>query len=238
MSVNYLVSHTRAGTDALLASLLAATEEPERLAYLGAGKLAVVSKLLGWRRVDRAVTQTVMPALAASVLRHGSSPMLLAGLAGGWVGDRAKLVPPTRTPVWGLCGIAANHAAYAVELHGRGARTSISRSGLRAAAWTVGVGLASWRKKELIAPAVIAGAFVCATSTLADDPALQDGSTPAKGLGHGANLLLGAEGIALLRETLLTGDSARHRAVDAAMRAGQIIGHLLVIDGLTRDQTN
>ncbi|GAB2502351.1 hypothetical protein CATRI_01320 [Corynebacterium atrinae] len=235
MSVNYMVSHTRAGVDALVASLVAATEEPERLVYLGVGKLNVISKLLGWTRADRAVTQVVMPALAGSVLRHGSSPVLLAGLAGGWVGDRAKLVPPDRTPVWGLCGIAANHAAYAVELHRRGARPSISRSGLRAAAWATGVGLASWRKKELIAPATIAGAFVCATSTLADDPALQDGSTPAKGLGHGGNLLLVAEGMALLRETLLTGDSAAHRAVDAAMRAGQIIGHLLIVDGLTRD---
>jgi len=77
--------------------------------------------------------------------------------------------------------------------------------------------------------------FVAATSTLGDDRTLQDGTVVRQGLGHGGNLLLAAEGIALLRETVLTGDSLGHRALDAGMRASHVIGNMLIVDGLTRE---
>lgn len=232
--MNQMVTHTQGGVNALYASVLTGLQEPERLAYLSLGELVAWSHVFRWQRVRSLVTPFLHPLLAATILRTNREPVLLAGLAGGLVGSVVKLQRPERTPVLGMFGIAANHAAYSAALVSHGARPSAGRVALRAAAWTTGVGLAVWRKKQLIAPAIVAGVFVSATSTLADDPALQDGSTPAKGLGHGGNLLLAAEGIALLRETVLTGDKLGHRLLDTAMTAAGVIGNVLMVDGLTR----
>ena len=59
-------------------------------------------------------------------------------------------------------------------------------------------------------------------------------TTSAKGLGHGGNLLLVSEGIALFRETILTGDALPYRVLDAGMVATNVIGNMLMVDGLTR----
>lgn len=233
--VNELVTRTLEGVDALQASLTASFEEPERVAYLATGELSIWSRLFAWRRANVVSSTVTMPPLAATVLRHDPSPVLLAGMAGGLVGDVAKLRAPDRTPVMGMFGIAAQHAAYAAKLYDRGARPSAARAGIRAAAWAAGVGLAAWRKPSLLAPTAFAGLFVSVTSTLADDRGIQDGRTVRKGLGHGGNLLFAAEGVTLLRETLLTGDSLGHRALDAGARAAQVIGNMLIVDGLARD---
>lgn len=229
-----ILSHTRDGVDALVAAVSTTLTEPERTAYLTLGELTAWSRILRWRRVELLSAPTLLPLLAGTILRTNREPVLLAGMAGGWVGTLAKLKGPETTPVMGMFGIAANHAAYSAALVAHGARPSLVRTGLRAAVWATGVGLAAWKKKQLIAPAILAGAFVSATSTLADDPALQDGSTPAKGLGHGGNLLLVSEGIALFRETILTGDSLPYRVLDAGMVASNVIGNMLMVDGLTR----
>lgn len=233
--VNELVTRTREGVDAVRDSLLASFQEPERIAYLAAGELSIWSRLFGWEKPAAVAVAATMPPLAGTVARHDASPVLLAGLVGGWVGDLAKLRKPDHTPVMGMFGIAAQHAVYSAKLYDRGARPSPARVGLRAAAWATGLGLAMWRKKSLIAPSALAGVFVAATSTLADDRSLQDGTTVRQGLGHGGNLLLVAEGIALLRETVLTGDSLGHRALDAGMRASHVIGNMLLVYGLTRE---
>lgn len=231
-----MVTHTRDGVDALLASVNVSFQEPERLAYFSLGELVAWSQVFRWPRVRKMVTPVIHPLLAATILRTNREPVLLAGMAGGLVGNLVKLKRPTKTPVLGMFGLAANHAAYSAALVAHGARPSPLRAGLRTAAWTTGVGLAVWKKKQLVAPAVLAGVFVSATSTLAGDPALQDGSTPAKGLGHAGNLLLAAEGIALLRETVVTGDTLGCRLLDATMTAAGVIGHALMVDGLTRKQ--
>lgn len=232
--VNELVTRTRAGIDALRESLTASLQEPERLTYLTVGELSVWSRLFRWKNTTIASSTLTMPPLAFTAVRHDPSPVLLAGMAGGLVGDVAKLRKPDRTPVLGMFGIAAQHAAYSAKLYDRGARPSPTRVGLRAAAWATGVGLAAWRRRTLIAPAALAGIFVATTSALADDPALRDGAVSSQGLGHGGNLLMAAEGTALLRETLFVGDSLGLRVVDAGMRASQVIGHMLIVDGLTR----
>lgn len=229
-----MVTHTRDGVDALLASVTVAFKEPERLAYFSLGELVAWSQVFRWPKVQKMATPLIHPLLAATILRTNREPVLLAGMAGGLVGNLVKLKRPTKTPVLGMLGIAANHAAYSAALVSHGARPSMLRVGLRTAAWTTGVGLAVWKKKELVAPAIMAGVFVSATSALAGDPALQDGSTPAKGLGHAGNLLLAAEGIALLRETVVTGDSLGCRLLDATMTTAGVIGHALMVDGLTR----
>ncbi|QGU03607.1 YhhN-like protein [Corynebacterium comes] len=229
-----MVKHTRDGVDALLASVNISRQEPERLAYLGLGELVAWSQVFRWRKVRNTATPFLHPLLAATILRTNREPVLLAGMAGGLMGNVVKLKRPDQTPVLGMFGIAANHAAYSSALIAHGARPSTVRVGLRTAAWVTGIGLAVWKKKQLIAPAVVAGVFVSATSALADDPALRDGSTPAKGLGHAGNLLLVSEGIALLRETVLTGDTLGHRILDAKMTVAAVIGHALMVDGLTR----
>ncbi len=233
--VNEMVTRTREGVDALQSSLTAALREPERLAYLVAGELSIWSRLLGWKRTNVVSTLAATPLLGATALRHDLSPVLLAGMAGGLIGDAAKLRAPERTPVLGMFGIAAQHAAFSAKLYDRGARPSRARAGLRAAAWATGVGLAALKKRPLLAPTAFAGLFVSATSTLADDRGIQDGRTVRRGLGHGGNLLFAAEGMTLLRETLLTGDSLGLRALDAGARASQVIGTMLIMDGLTRD---
>lgn len=230
-----MIVRTREGVEALVDSVTAALEEPERLVYLVAGETTVWSKLFGWKTLEKLGIQPQLPSLAVTSLRCDASPVLLSGLAGGWLGDNAKLSAPEKTPVLGMLGIAANHAAYSAKLYDRGARPSLGRAGLRAAAWVTGIGLASRKKKQLTAPTIVAGLFVAATSTLADDRSLQDGTNARKGLGHGGNLLFAAEGIALLRETVFTGNSFAHRALDAAMRSSHVIGHMLMVDGLTRD---
>lgn len=233
--VDDMVTRTREGVDALLASVSAAFDKPERIVYLTAAEVSIWSRLFGWEKADTVATALTPPPLAFGVVRHDASPVLLAGLAGGLVGELAKLRSPERTPLTGMFGVAAQHAAFAAKLYDRGARPSGMRAGLRAAAWATGVGLAVWKKKSLIAPTALAGAFVSATSTLADDRGLQDGSTARMGLGHGANLIFAAEGITLLRETLLTGDTLALRALDAGGRAATVIGTMLVVDGITRD---
>lgn len=229
-----MVNHTRDGVDALLASVRISFEEPERLAYLSLGELVAWSQVFRWRKVRTTLTPFLHPLIAATILRTNREPVLLAGMGGGLVGNLAKSKHPDTTPVLGMFGIAANHAAYSAALVSHGAHPSPVRVGLRAAAWATGIGLAAWKKKELIAPTIVAGVFVSATSALADDPALQDGSTHAKGLGHAGNLMFLSEGIALLRETVLTGDSVGHRILDAKMTVAGVIGHMLMVDGLAR----
>ena len=233
--VTELVSRTREGVEALRDSLVASFQEPERIVFLAAGEVSVWSRLFGWTRANAVSTVLGMPPLAATALRHDPSPVLLAGMAGGLVGDVAKLRAPERTPVAGMFGVAAQHAAFSAKLYDRGARPSPTRVGLRAAAWGAGVGLAAWKKRSLLAPTAFAGLFVAATSALGDDRGIQDGTVVRQGLGHGGNLVFAAEGITLLRETLLTGDSLGHRALDAGARAAQLIGTMLIMDGLTRE---
>lgn len=232
--MNFMITRTCEGIDALSDSLRAALKEPERFSYLATGELVAWARLFGWDNLHRTLAPTLHPQLAGTIVRTNRDPVLLVSMAGGLAGSVAKVRPVDKTPVVGIIGVVANHAAYSAALIARGARPSPARVGLRVAAWATGVGLATWKKKPLIAPAVIAGVFVSATSTLADDRVLQDGSTPAKGLGHGGNLMLAAEGLSLLRETVLTGDSFGHRLIDVAMTATSVTGHMLMVDGLVR----
>lgn len=232
--MNLIVTRTREGIDALGDCLRIALKEPERFSYVATGELAAWARIFGWEKLHRALAPTLHPQLAGAILRTNRDPVLLIGMAGGLAGAVAKVQAVNKTPVAGIVGVVANHAAYSAALVDRGARPSPMRVGLRVVAWATGVGLATWKKKPLIAPAIIAGVAVCATSTLADDRVLQDGSTPAKGLGHSGNLMLVSEGLSLFRETILTGDSFGHRLIDVAMTATSVTGHMLMVDGLTR----
>ncbi|WIM73159.1 hypothetical protein QP028_06010 [Corynebacterium suedekumii] len=119
-----ILSHTRDGVDALVAAVSTTLTEPERTAYLTLGELTAWSRILRWRRVELLSAPTLLPLLAGTILRTNREPVLLAGMAGGWVGTLAKLKGPETTPVMGMFGIAANHAAYSAALVAHGARPS------------------------------------------------------------------------------------------------------------------
>ncbi|RNE48999.1 lysoplasmalogenase family protein [Corynebacterium alimapuense] len=233
--MNEILIRTREGADALLSAISQGTKEPERLAYFGVADVSAWSRLFGWRTIRAVSSPMMLPFLAGGSLRTGLQPVLLAGLAGGTVGELAKLRAPETTPIAGMCGVALNHAAYSFLLVDKGARPSRVGAGLRAATWLAGIGFAASRKKSLVAPVVIAGAVAATTSALAADPALREESVPAQGLAHGANLLLVSEGATLLRETVLIGDNTWCRLIDAGITTTAAIGHLLLVDGLTRE---
>ena len=70
--------------------------------------------------------------------------------------------------------------------------------GLRAAVW--GAGVAATRKEPTAAAVAVGGAAVLTTSAVAGDPALR--TDAGKGISHGANLLVAAEGLTALRAAL------------------------------------
>lgn len=229
---------TREGVAALLDTVLAARREPERLGYLAAGELTVWAHLFEWPRLHAWLKPSLLPLLAGTVVRSDApgaeKTSLLLGLAGGLLGDIGKTRTPLRATVPGYLGVAGQHLAYSHTLWSRGARPSAGNAALRGAVWAAGIGLAAWRNPQLVPAATIAGAAVSATSTLADDRALQDGSVPRAGLGHGANLVLVSEGLTLLRAAVPAKDGFLSRLVDVGTATTSVIGHALLVDGLTR----
>lgn len=240
LSVQDLLHRTRAGVAALTESALAARSEPERLGYLAVGELALWARLFNWRRIYPVLRPSLLPLLAGTVLRSGvpggERVSLLAGLTAGLIGDVEKSRTPDRPSTLGMLGVTGHHLAYSGLLRGRGARVSTAGAALRGVVWAAGIGLAVRQDRQLVPAAVIAGAAVSLSSTLADDPALRSGATARSGLGHGANLVLAAEGLTLLRAALLGRDDLPGRLVDAGVLTATVIGHLLLVDGLVRAQ--
>ena len=82
----------------------------------------------------------------------------------------------------------------------------------------------------------VGGAAVLTTSALAGDPALR--TDAGKGISHGANLLVAAEGLTALRAALAQHYRGKRkqgaRLVGAAETGALVVGHLLLIDGLCR----
>ena len=135
----------------------------------------------------------------------------------------------THPSVLGVAALTANHAAYAWSLYRRGARNDALGWGLRAAVW--GAGVAATRSQPTSAAVAVGGAAVLATSALAGDPVLR--TDAGKGMSHGANVLVAAEALTALRAAL---KQRKHKArlVCTAETGALVIGHLLLIDGLSR----
>ncbi|MCG7442068.1 hypothetical protein [Corynebacterium sp. ACRPQ] len=175
----------------------------------------------------RAVTDiSARPQVLASVREE---PAVGAGVVAGAIGQVEKVRRLTRPSALGVAAVTANHAAYAWSLYRRGARNDALGWGLRAAAW--GAGVASTRSQPTSAAVAVGGAAVLATSALAGDPALR--TDAGKGMSHGANLLVAAEGLTALRAALQQ-RKRKVRLVRAAEAGTLILGHLLLIDGLSR----
>lgn len=181
----------------------------------------------GAAALRRAVSDiSAQPQLLASVCEE---PAVDTAVLAGVLAQVEKTRRLTRPSVLGVAAVAASHAAYAWSLYRRGARNDALGWGLRAAAW--GAGVASTRSQPTSAAVAVGGAAVLATSALAGDPALR--TDAGKGMSHGANLLVAAEGLTALRAALQQ-RKRKVRLVRAAEAGTLILGHLLLIDGLSR----
>ena len=180
----------------------------------------------------RAVTDiSARPQVMASVREE---PAVVAGVVTAAIGQVEKARRLTRPSALGVAAVTANHAAYAGSLYRRGARNDALGWGLRAATW--GAGVAATRTQPTAAAVVVGGAAVLTTSALAGDPALR--TDAGKGISHGANLLVVAEGLTALRAALVQQNRGKQkqgaRLVGAAEAGALVVGHLLLIDGLCR----
>ena len=181
----------------------------------------------GAAALRRAVSDiSAQPQLLASVCEE---PAVDTAVLAGVLAQVEKTRRLTRPSVLGVAARAASHAAYAWSLYRRGARNDALGWGLRAAAW--GAGVASTRSQPTSAAVAVGGAAVLATSALAGDPVLR--TDAGKGMSHGANVLVAAEGLTALRAAL---KQRKHKArlVCAAETGALVIGHLLLFDGLHR----
>lgn len=181
----------------------------------------------GAAALRRAVSDiSAQPQLIASVRED---PAVGAGILAGVIAQVEKARTLTRPSALGVAALTANHAAYAWSLYRRGARNDALGWGLRAAVW--GAGVAATRSQPTAAAVAVGGAAVLATSALAGDPVLR--TDAGKGMSHGANVLVAAEALTALRAAL---KQRKHKArlVCTAETGALVIGHLLLIDGLSR----
>ncbi|WP_284853972.1 hypothetical protein [Corynebacterium sp. MSK072] len=207
-----------------------------RFAYLALGESTVWARLFGWKKAHTITSAPLLPLLAAEAQNPTLSPALLAG-AVGQVEKSRRLHRPS---LLGVAGVTASHAAYSWVLYRRGARNDARGWGLRAMAWAAA--LVATRKQPTRTAVAVGGAAVLTTSALAGDPRLRTDAT--KGLSHGANLLVAAEGLTALRARIAAAGSQKNkkqakptkaaRVVGAAEAGAFALGHFLLVDALSR----
>ncbi|MDK4311561.1 hypothetical protein QPX48_07170 [Corynebacterium accolens] len=252
--MNDFLARTEEGTDALtraVSETFADVTDParrtprgwRRFVYLALGESTVWSHLFGWKKTHAVTSAPLLPLLAAEAQDPTLSPALLAGAVGQAEKSR-RLHHPS---FLGVAGVSASHAAYSWVLYRRGARNDARGWGLRAMAWAAA--LLATRKQPTRTAVAVGGAAVLTTSALAGDPRLRTDAT--KGLSHGANLLVAAEGLTALRARLSFAESQQKtrilkknkkqakptkvaRVVGAAEAGAFALGHFLLVDALTR----
>ena len=207
-----------------------------RFAYLALGESTVWARLFGWKKAHVATSAPLLPLLAAEAQDPTLSPALLAGA----VGQAEKSRRLHRPSLLGVAGVSASLAAYSWVLYRRGARNDARGWGLRAMAWAAA--LLATRKQPTRTAVAVGGAAVLTTSALAGDPRLRTDAT--KGLSHGANLLVAAEGLTALRARIAAAGSQKNkkqgkptkaaRVVGAAEAGAFALGHFLLVDALSR----
>ena len=166
----------------------------------------------------RAVTDiSARPQLLASVREE---PSVGAGVVAGAIGQVEKARTLTRPSVLGVAAVTASHAAYAWSLYRRGARNDARGWGLRAIAWAAA--LVATRKQPTQTAVALGGAAVLTTSALAGDPRLRTDAT--KGLSHGANLLVAAEGLTALRARIAAAGSQKNKKQAKPTKAARAVG--------------
>ncbi|MGP5930648.1 lysoplasmalogenase family protein [Corynebacterium glyciniphilum] len=225
-----------------------------RAAYLAAGAVSVAAAAAG-RRGDR-VTRVVKPALMPLLGAHASVrtsrgdrlPVVLAGLAGGLVGDVILMGKDGRSDDasvrarnlnLGSAAFSVNQLAYIAELWRRGHRPRRSTLVLRAPVLASGIVTAATGARAALPAAAGYGTALAATSVLAADPeARTDGSSAdLSGLGLGGNLFVLSDGLILARLAFLRGESPVVQRldglVDGLVMATYVAAQLLIVEGLT-----
>ncbi|MGV0869247.1 lysoplasmalogenase family protein [Corynebacterium kalidii] len=234
-----------------------------RAAYLAAGAVSVAAAAAGRRgdRVTRAVKPTLMPLLGAHACTRASRasratratqgdrlPVVLAGLAGGLLGDVILMGDDGRSddPAVrarnlnrGSAAFSVNQVAYIGELWRRGHRPRRSTVVLRAPVLVSGMVTAATGAPAALPAAAGYGTALAATSVLAADPqARTDGSSAdLSGLGLGGNLFVLSDGLILARLAFLRGGSPAVQRldglVDGLVMATYVAAQLLIVEGLT-----
>lgn len=223
---------------------------PERVGYLAASAVNVVSSAFGWEGPRRVSKTVLMPLLAVNVWRRRgetsrfTTSALLIGLAGGWLGD-LLLMPNKPNLNKGSAAFAVNHAAYHVLLWRAGARMDAVRTAIRFPLWAGSIPLVAALKPSMLPAAVGYGPLLAATSVLADDPALVASAPglstdepsglpvadPAFGLGHGGNLFLISDTLLMARK-LVDEQGVVGRLLNAAVMDTYTMAQVLLVEGL------
>ncbi|MGO1949615.1 MAG: lysoplasmalogenase family protein [Mycobacteriaceae bacterium] len=227
-----------------------------RTAYLAAGAVSVVAAAAGRRgdRLTRLVKPTLMPLLAAATVTSSPkarrNPVLLAGLAGGWLGDIILMGKDGRSDDAsvrarnvnkGSAAFSVNQAAYIAELWRRGHRPKRSTVTLRVPVLASGALTAATGAPAALPAAIGYGSALATTSVLASDPGKvgKRGNAELQGVGLGGNLFVLSDGLILARHAFLAGDKPLVRAldgvVDGLVMATYVAAQLLIVEGLTRD---
>ncbi|MEY8565733.1 lysoplasmalogenase family protein [Corynebacteriaceae bacterium 7-707] len=231
-----------------------------RAAYLAAGVVSVAAAAAGRRgdRVTRVVKPTLMPLLGAHACTraprspgtsHGDRlPVVLAGLAGGLLGDVILMGKDGRSDDpsvrarnlnLGSAAFSVNQLAYISELWRRGHRPRRSTVVLRAPVLASGVVTAATGAPAALPAAAGYGTALAATSVLAADPEAHTGGSSAdlSGIGLGGNLFVLSDGLILARLAFLRGESPLVQrldgVVDGMVMATYVAAQLLIVEGLT-----
>lgn len=231
--IDAAAQHTEAGIEAFTEAATKAADRPERATYLvsaaantlgmGLGRLAAAPTLAldAWRhRGETGADDTTAAATATAVT------------AGG-LAQREQAKRPHK-PLLGTLAITAQYGVYAWLLKRRGATLRRETLAPRATAWGVGVALAGLGARQLVLPVLVGGAAMTATSALANDKAIDDGSLSMKGIGHAGNLAMVAQGVALLRQSVFTVGGPLGWGVDSAGRGADAVAQLLFVEALNR----
>lgn len=252
-AVDMFVRRTGEGLGALVSIEKASRDyrrAPERVGYIAASAVNVVSSAFGWETPRRVSKTVLMPLLAANVWRrrHETSRFtttaLLIGLAGGWLGDLI-LMPNKPNLNRGSAAFAVNQVAYHVLLFRAGARIDALRAAIRFPLWAGSIPLVSIAKPEILPAALGYGPLLALTSTLADDIALlkdagevatdeQTGlpvADAAYGLGHGGNLFLISDTLLMARK-LVDEDGVVGKLLNAAVMDTYTLAQLFLVEGL------
>lgn len=209
-----------------------------RALYLAAAAGSVIAAAVPSDRATRLVKPALMPLLLASDPPTTKAPidaaLLVAGLAGGWVGDIILMGKDSRSADPGIrarnlnrgsAAFLVNQLAYHALLLRSGARPTWKNAALRAPMILGGVGLAAMKNPAALPAAGGYGSALAMTSILA-----QDSSSKAA---LGGNLFVLSDALILGRLTLLKEGSRIDALTDAAVMATYTAAQLLLVDGVT-----
>lgn len=218
-----------------------------RSAYLAAGALSAVSAAAGRRgdRLTRLVKPTLMPLLAATAVTadRRPEPLLLAGLAGGWVGDVILMGRDSRSDDTGVrarnlnrgsAAFAVNQVAYIVTLWRKGHRPRKSTAAVRLPVLASGVLTAVTGAPATLPASLGYGSLLATTSVLAADK----GETSPAALG--ADVFVLSDGLILARHAFLGGRTPVVRfldgVVDGLVMATYSAAQLMLVEGIAEER--